>query len=121
MPAPGPAGIVAADAITDNGMSLSYKEPHMKERLRRLLPDYVCGINPLAAFSQDVEMAAKTIEIGVYCENVGSFIMALQAKILDNYVDALKSIDHRSKPIIKLENRINIYEPHNAALIYLHF
>jgi acetate---CoA ligase (ADP-forming) len=32
---------VAADAITDNGMRLSELEPHLKERLRRLLPDYV--------------------------------------------------------------------------------
>jgi len=50
----------------------------LKERLRRLLPDYVCGINPLAAFSQDSET------VGVDSEDVGSFIVVLQAEMLES-------------------------------------
>ena len=78
----GSLGMRSSDAITDNDIRLSDLEPHLKERLRRLLPDYVCGINPLAAFSQDVEMVAKTIEICVDRDNVGSFIVVLQASEL---------------------------------------
>ena len=97
----GSLGVIAADAITDNGMRLSDLEPHLKERLRRLLPDYVCGMNPVDyTFSQDAETVKKTIEIGVDSEDVGSFIVVLQAEILDSYVDSLKSIDYRGKPII---------------------
>ena len=97
----GSLGVIAADAITDNGMRLSDLEPHLKERLRRLLPDYVCGMNPVDyTFSQDAEMVKKTIEIGVDSEDVGSFIVVLQAEILDSYVDSLKSIDYKGKPII---------------------
>ncbi len=97
----GSLGVIAADAITDNGMRLSDLEPHLKERLRQLLPDYVCGMNPVDyTFSQDAETVKKTIEIGVDSQDVGSFIVVLQAEILDSYVDSLKSIDYKGKPII---------------------
>mgnify|MGYP002475641111 FL=1 len=97
----GSLGVIAADAITDNGMRLSGLEPPLKERLRRLLPDYVCGMNPVDyTFSQDAETVKKTIEIGVDSEDVGSFIVVLQAEILDSYVDSLKSIDYKGKSII---------------------
>lgn len=97
----GSLGVIAADAITDNGMRLSELEPPLKERLKKLLPDYVCGMNPVDyTFSQDADIVKRTIEIGVDSEDVGSFIVVLQAEILDSYVDALKSIDYKGKPII---------------------
>ncbi|MGV8175092.1 MAG: acetate--CoA ligase family protein [Methanothrix sp.] len=97
----GSLGVIAADAITDNGMRLSELEPDLKERLRKLLPDYVCGMNPVDyTFSQDAQTVKKTIEIGVDSLDVGSFIVVLQAEILESYVDSLKSIDYKGKPII---------------------
>jgi acyl-CoA synthetase (NDP forming) len=97
----GSLGVIAADAITDNGMRLSELEPHLKERLKNLLPDYVCGMNPVDyTFSQDAETVKKTIEIGVESDDVGSFMVVLQAEILESYVEALESIDYKGKPII---------------------
>lgn len=97
----GSLGVIAADAITDNGMRLSELEEPLKERLRSLLPDYVCGMNPVDyTFSQDAETVKKTIEIGVDSDDVGSFIVILQAEILDSYVDTLKKINYAGKPII---------------------
>jgi acyl-CoA synthetase (NDP forming) len=97
----GSLGVIAADAITDNGMRLSELEPHLKERLRNLLPDYVCGMNPVDyTFSQDAETVKKTIEIGVESGDVGSFMVVLQAEILESYVEALGSVDYKGKPII---------------------
>jgi len=97
----GSLGVIAADAITDNGMRLSELEPPLKERLKKLLPDYVCGMNPVDyTFSQDADIVKRTIEIGVDSEDVGSFIVVLQAEILDSYVDTLKSINYKGKPII---------------------
>ncbi len=96
----GSLGVIAADAITDNGMRLSDLEPHLKERLKNLLPDYVCGMNPVDyTFSQDAETVKRTIEIGVDSDDVGSFMVVLQAEILETYVDTLKSIDYKGKPI----------------------
>ena len=92
----GSLGVIAADAITDNGMRLSELEPPLKERLKRLLPDYVCGMNPVDyTFSQDAETVKRTIEIGVDSSDVGSFIVILQAEILESYIDTLKSIDYK--------------------------
>ncbi len=97
----GSLGVIAADAITDNGMRLSDLEPELKERLKKLLPDYVGGLNPVDyTFSQNAEIVKKTIEIGVESNDVGSFIVVLQAEILDSYVEALKSIDFKGKPIL---------------------
>jgi acyl-CoA synthetase (NDP forming) len=52
------------------------------------------------SFSQDAWILKSTIEIGVDRHDVGSFIVILQAEILDSYVDTLKSIDYKGKPII---------------------
>ncbi|MCJ7446054.1 MAG: acetate--CoA ligase family protein [Methanotrichaceae archaeon] len=97
----GSLGVLASDAITDNGMILSELEPHLKERLKRLLPDYVCGLNPVDyTFSQNADTVKKTLEIGVDSEEVGSVIVILQAEILESYIEVLKSIDFRGKPVI---------------------
>ena len=97
----GSLGVISADAVTDNGMRLSDLEPALKERLRGLLPEYVGGLNPVDyTFSMDGETVKKTIEIGVESADVGSFIVVLQAEILGSYVDSLKSIDYKGKPIM---------------------
>lgn len=97
----GSLGVIAADAVTDNKMRLSDLEPDLKERLKKLLPEYVGGLNPVDyTFSQDAETVRKTIEIGVLSQDVGSFIVVLQAEILGSYVDILKNIDYRGKPIM---------------------
>ena len=58
-------------------------------------------MNPVDyTFSQDADTVKRTIEIGVDSDDVGSFIVVLQAEILESYVDTLKSIDYKGKPII---------------------
>ena len=97
----GSLGVIAADAITDNGMRLAELNPELKARLIKLLPEYVGGLNPVDyTFSQNADIVRKTIEIGVESDDVGSFIVVLQAEILQSYVDALKDIDYKGKPII---------------------
>lgn len=97
----GSLGVISADAVTFNGMRLSDLEPDLKERLRCLLPEYVGGLNPVDyTFSMDGETVKKTIEIGVESADVGSFIVVLQAEILGSYVDPLKDIDYKGKPIM---------------------
>lgn len=97
----GSLGVISADAITDNGMRLSELEPELKERLMKLLPEYVGGLNPVDyTFSQNADIVKQTIEIGVESKDVGSFIVVLQAEILGSYVESLKNIDYKGKPII---------------------
>jgi acyl-CoA synthetase (NDP forming) len=97
----GSLGVIAADAVTDNGMRLSDLEPALKERLICLLPEYVGGLNPVDyTFSMDGLTVKKTIEIGVESSDVGSIIVILQAEILGSYVDPLKDIDYKGRPIV---------------------
>jgi acyl-CoA synthetase (NDP forming) len=97
----GSLGVISADAITDNGMRLAELEPELKERLMKLLPEYVGGLNPVDyTFSQNADIVKNTIEIGVESKDVGSFIVVLQAEILGSYIEALKGIDYKGKPII---------------------
>ena len=97
----GSLGVISADAVIDEGMRLSELEPSLKERLLALLPEYVGGTNPVDyTFSMDAETVKKTIEIGVESEDVGSFIVILQAEILGSYVAPLGGIDYGGKPIM---------------------
>jgi len=97
----GSLGVISADAVMDEEMRLSELEPHLKERLLDLLPEYVGGLNPVDyTFSMDAETVKKTIEIGVESSDVGSFIVILQAEILGSYVEPLGKIDYRGKPIM---------------------
>ena len=97
----GSLGVISADAVIDEGMRLSELEPHLKERLLSLLPEYVGGTNPVDyTFSMDADTVKRTIEIGVESEDVGSFIVILQAEILGSYVEPLGKVDYRGKPIM---------------------
>jgi acyl-CoA synthetase (NDP forming) len=97
----GSLGVISADAVIDEGMRLAELEDHLKERLLDLLPEYVGGLNPVDyTFSMDAETVKKTIEIGVESEDVGSFIVILQAEILGSYVEPLGRIDYGGKPIM---------------------
>ncbi len=97
----GSLGVISADAIIDNGMRLSELEPELKERLCDLLPEYVGGMNPVDyTFSMDAKTVRRTIEIGVESEDVGSFIVVLQAEVLGSYVEPLGNIDYKGKPVM---------------------
>ncbi|MGB3944290.1 MAG: acetate--CoA ligase family protein, partial [Methanothrix sp.] len=97
----GSLGVISADAVIDEGMRLAELEDDLKERLLDLLPEYVGGTNPVDyTFSMDAETVKRTIEIGVESEDVGSFIVILQAEILGSYVDPLGRIDYQGKPIM---------------------
>jgi len=97
----GSLGVISADAVTDNHMRLAELEPENKRRLMKLLPEYVGGLNPVDyTFSQDADTVCKTLEIGVDSEDVGSFIVVLQAEILRSYVEPLSKIDYRGKPVM---------------------
>jgi acyl-CoA synthetase (NDP forming) len=97
----GSLGVIAADAITDNRMVLSDLEPPLKEKLKKLLPEYVGGLNPVDyTFSMDADITRKTLEIGIESHVVGSFIVVLQTEILGTYVQPLKDIDYKGKPIM---------------------
>jgi acyl-CoA synthetase (NDP forming) len=97
----GSLGVAATDVLYLNGMRLGDLEPHLKARLMELLPDYVKTLNPVDySFSMDPEQLVKTIEIGVESEDVGGFIVVIQGEILGRFVEPLRAVDTKGKPIL---------------------
>ena len=97
----GSLGVAATDTLYLNGLRLAELEPELKARLERIIPDYVKTLNPVDySFSMDPEQLSKTIEIGVESADVGSFIVVIQGEILGSFVEVLKRIDTRGKPIL---------------------
>ncbi|OPX78135.1 MAG: succinyl-CoA synthetase subunit alpha [Methanosaeta sp. PtaB.Bin039] len=97
----GSLGVAAADGVSAGGMRLSELSGDLKERLIKILPAYVGGLNPVDyTFDQSPEQVKKTVEIGVESDDVGAFIVVLQTEILGTFFEALKSIDFRGKPVV---------------------
>ncbi|MDH7597190.1 MAG: acetate--CoA ligase family protein [Methanothrix sp.] len=97
----GSLGVAAADAISMNGMRLAELSPDLKEELRRVLPKYVSGMNPVDfTFDQTPDQVRRTIEIAVRSEDVGSFIVVMQTEMLGSYIDTLRSIDYMGRPVL---------------------
>lgn len=97
----GSLGVAAADGISMNGMRLAELSPELKEELRKVLPKYVSGMNPVDfTFDQTPDQVRRTIEIAVRSEDVGSFIVVIQTEMLGAYIDTLRAIDYRGRPIL---------------------
>ena len=48
----------------------------------------------------DPEQLVKTIEIGVESEDIGGFIVVIQGEILGRFVEPLRAVDTKGKPIL---------------------
>jgi acyl-CoA synthetase (NDP forming) len=48
----------------------------------------------------DAEEVRKLIEVGVESNEVGSFVVVLQGEILGSFVEPLKNIDYKGKPVM---------------------
>jgi acyl-CoA synthetase (NDP forming) len=97
----GSFGVAAADAISLNGMRLAEPSAELKSKLRELLPPFVSALNPMdLTFEQSPEQVKKAIEIVAQSEDVGSFIVVAQAEKLGSYVEPLRFVDSRGKPVL---------------------
>lgn len=97
----GSLGVAAADALAMNRMKPAELDAETRRYLREILPPYVGCNNPVDyTFDMNAEQVRKTIEIGLRSKEIGSFIVILQAEILDTYVKEFKKMDFKGKPIL---------------------
>jgi acyl-CoA synthetase (NDP forming) len=97
----GSLGVAATDTLYINGMRLADLEPERKERLRRILPDYVKSLNPVDfSFSMDADQLTRTLQLGIDSDDVGGLIVVLQGEILGTFLEPLKALDYQGKPIL---------------------
>jgi acyl-CoA synthetase (NDP forming) len=82
-------------------MRLAELEPERKERLLEILPDYVKNLNPVDfSFSMDADQLTKTLQLGIDSDDVGGLIVVLQGEILGSFIEPLKSLNYKGKPIL---------------------
>jgi len=97
----GSLGVAATDVLYLNGMRLAELEPERKEQLLQILPDYVKNLNPVDfSFSMDADQLTKTLQLGIDSDDVGGLIVVLQGEILGSFIEPLKSLDYKGKPIL---------------------
>ncbi len=97
----GSLGVAATDMLYLSDMRLATLEPYFKQRLKGVLPDYASVGNPIdCSFSMTPEQVKNLIEIGVESGDVSSFIVVIQGEILGSFVDVMKSIDYKDKPVM---------------------
>ena len=97
----GSLGVAATDMLYLSGMRLAALEPEFQQRLKDSLPDFANIGNPVdCSFTMTPGQVKDLIEIGVESADVQSFIVILQGEILGSFVEALKSIDYKGKPVV---------------------
>lgn len=97
----GSLGVAAADALSLHDMRPAELDDKTFRQLREIVPPYVGCNNPVDfTFDMNAELVQKTIEIGLRSEKISSFILILQAEILDTYTEALSAMDFKGKPAL---------------------
>ena len=97
----GSLGVAATDTLYLNGLRLADLEPPLKTRLMPLLPDYLKTFNPVDySFTMDPGQLVDTLRIGIESADAGGFIVVIQGEILGSFLEPLKNIDYRGKPIL---------------------
>ena len=97
----GSLGVAATDMLYLSDMRLAALETYFKPRLKSALPDYASVGNPIdCSFSMTPGQVKRLIEIGVESGDVSSFIVVIQGEILGSFVDVMKNIDYKEKPVM---------------------
>ncbi len=97
----GSLGVGAVDALYLNKMRAAELDDKTSKYLTEILPSYVGCHNPVDyTFDMNAEQVIETIKIAMNSEEISSFIVILQAEILDTYVQAFKELGVQKKPIL---------------------
>jgi acyl-CoA synthetase (NDP forming)/GNAT superfamily N-acetyltransferase len=97
----GSLGVAATDMLYLSDMRLAALEPYFQKRLKKVLPDYASTGNPIdCSFSMTPQQVKDLIEIGVESNDVQSFIVIIQGEMLSSFVEVMKSIDYKEKPVV---------------------
>jgi len=97
----GSLGVAATDMLFLNNLRLSTFEPHLKERLSSILPGYLNIQNPVdCSFTMSPEQLKNIIDIGLLSNDVHSILVIIQGEKLGSFVDGMKDIDFKGKPVV---------------------
>ncbi len=97
----GSLGVASADALVLNGLKLYKPEGEIERKLREILPKVVSGLNPLDfTFDQTPDHVRSALQVVLESEEVGGFIVIIQTEKVEDYIETLKSIDFKGRPVL---------------------
>lgn len=97
----GSLGVAATDMLYLSGMRLAAFEPYFRQRMKYALPDFANIGNPIdCSFSMTPAQVKDLVEIGVEAGDVSCFIIVLQGEILGSFVEVMKKMDYKEKPVM---------------------
>jgi acetate---CoA ligase (ADP-forming) len=97
----GAMGVTSTDTCYEKGLRLAELSPASIQRLGQIVPPYVTAKNPVdLTFDQTPEQVASVINICVNDDDVSAFIIIIQAELAERYIDHIKKIDLKGKPLL---------------------
>jgi GNAT superfamily N-acetyltransferase len=93
--------VAAAESLYLSNMRPATLEPHLQQRLEKTLsPCTSIGDGHDFSFTMTPRHLKSFIEIGIESNNVNSFIIGLHGERLNSYIEIMKDIDYKGKPIV---------------------
>ena len=97
----GSLGVAATDMLYSSSLRLSDIEPHLKEQLAALMPDYLNNQNPVdCSFSMTPDQVKGILELGIQSNDVHGFVVIIPGEKLCDFVEVMKNINYRGKPVV---------------------
>ena len=94
-------GVAAAESLYLSNMRPATLEPYLQQRLKKILsPCTDIGDAHDFSFTMTPRHLKAFIEIGIESDNVNSFIVGLHGERLDSFMEVMKNIDYKEKPIV---------------------
>lgn len=97
----GAMGVTSTDTCYENGIRLAELSDASIERLKQIMRPYVTAKNPVdLTFDQTPQQVFDVITTCVKDEDVSAVVIVIQAEMTERYIDSLKNLDMRSKPLL---------------------
>ena len=109
----GAMGVTSTDTCYEKGLRLAELSSASVEQLRQIMPPYVTARNPVdLTFDQTPQQVVDILETCVKDEDVSAAVIVIQAELTDKYIDSLKKLDMRGKPLmVSIPARNFVVEP----------
>lgn len=97
----GAMGVTSTDTCYEKGLRLAELSGTSLQRLKEIMPPYVNTRNPVdLTFDQTPEQVRDIINTCVQDDDVSSVVLVIQAELTKKYVDMIKDLNLRGKPLL---------------------
>lgn len=97
----GAMGVTSTDTCYEKGLRLAELSPESIRGLGEIIPPYVTAKNPVdLTFDQTPQQVADVINTCIKDDDVSAVVLVIQAELTESYIDYIKNLDLRGKPLL---------------------